>query len=185
MITKNDDDILDEFTTALYNLNDEEQNAFLEKLKNKIINHKDNDNSKDKTKKKSLAKKVDNICKSTESKSKTTNHNRLENYSMVCPYCGSKHFIKNGLNNKGEQRYICKSDLCGKSFISRTGHLNYNNQIDESIWNIFLKGFIRGLTNKALADDTGLNETTIHYLKHKIMNMVMEIARGYNLTGVL
>jgi hypothetical protein len=185
MITKNDDDILDEFTTALYNLNDEEQNAFLEKLKNKIINHKDNDNSKDKTKKKSLAKKVDNICKSTESKSKTTNHNRLENYSMVCPYCGSKHFIKNGLNNKGEQRYICKSDLCGKSFISRTGHLNYNNQIDESIWNIFLKGFIRGLTNKALADDTGLNETTIHYLKHKIMNMVMEMTRGYNLTGVV
>lgn len=57
MITKNDNDILDEFTAALYNLNDEEQNAFLEKLKEKIIKHKDNDNSKDKTKKKSLAKK--------------------------------------------------------------------------------------------------------------------------------
>lgn len=183
MITKEDNDLLDEFTDALYSFNDEDQDAFLEKLKEKIKNHK---NDKDKSikhskgKKKYLAKKLDIICKSEKTDSK-----QIKNSSRVCPYCGSKYFIKNGLNNKDEQRFICKNKSCGKSFINRTGHLNYNNQIDESLWRLFLKDFINGLTNVQIANNTGLNETTIHYLKHKIMNMVMRMTRGYNLTGIV
>lgn len=191
MITKKDNELLDEFTTALYNLNDEEQNDFIEKLKEKITNHKNNDKdkSKDSTKtktiKKSLAKKIGNICKSDNSKSTSSGSNQLKDSPRVCPYCGSKLFIKNGLNHKGEQRFICKDKLCGKSFINRTGHLNYNNQLTEDLWKVFLNGFIRGLTNEHLAKITGLNETTIHYLKHKVMNMVMQMTRGYNLTGIV
>lgn len=189
MITIKDNELLDEFTTALYNLNYEEQNDFLEKLKEKIINHKNNDKSKDSTKtkttKKSLAKKIEKICKSDNFKSTSLEVDKPKSTPRVCPYCGSKLVIKNGLNHKGEQRFICKDEMCGKSFINRTGHLNYNNQLTEDLWKVFLKGFIRGLTNKNLAKDTGLNETTIHYLKHKVMNMVMQMTRGYNLTGVV
>lgn len=194
MITKQENQILDEFATTLYNLNDEDQDIFINKLKEKIINHKNNGKPKKKpsinvkVKKKSLVKKLEDLSasKSLESKSLVIKDSTdTKDTSIICPYCGSKKIIKNGKNLDKEQRYICKNKLCGKSFISRTGHLNYNNQLNESSWRIFLTGFIDGLTNESLANSTGLNKTTIHYLKHKIMKMVMEMTRSYNLTGVV
>lgn len=46
----------------------------------------------------------------------TANHENIE--VSCCPECGSIHFVKNGHNLKGRQKYLCKD--CKKAFVSTT-----------------------------------------------------------------
>ena len=47
---------------------------------------------------------------------------RCWNASVVCPYCGKKHFVKSG-----DRRYICLS--CNKSFFVLVGTIFENTKL--------------------------------------------------------
>ncbi len=64
----------------------------------------------------------------------TSNHENMEVKS--CPECGSLHFVKNGHDPKGRQKYLCRD--CKTSFRSVSDTLFYRSKISYYDWTSFI-----------------------------------------------
>ena len=40
---------------------------------------------------------------------------------VLCPWCGGEVYARAGKNSAGHQRYRCKTDVCGRSFVVDPG----------------------------------------------------------------
>ncbi|MBQ6334853.1 MAG: hypothetical protein IJI46_07295 [Erysipelotrichaceae bacterium] len=72
----------------------------------------------------------------------TSNHENVEVKS--CHECGSLHFVKNGHDPKGRQKYLCRD--CKTSFRSVSDTLFYRSKISYHEWTSFIAAELNGLT---------------------------------------
>jgi transposase-like protein len=84
-----------------------------------------------------------------------------------CPYCQSKHIVKNG-KHKGNQRYLCK--VCNRNFIYSTGTalqgIKKRSQFEEYKSIMFNEGFV---PLKTMSSRLDISAQTAFDWRHKIL----------------
>lgn len=84
-----------------------------------------------------------------------------------CPYCQSKHFVKNG-KHKGNQRYLC--NVCNRNFIYSTGTalqgIKKRSQFKEYKSIMFNEGFV---PLKTMSSRLDISVQTAFDWRHKIL----------------
>lgn len=101
----------------------------------------------------------------------------------VCPYCGSLHIVKNGMN-KGKQRYFCKT--CKKNFVSTTNSIAKYSRFTQETWANYVDCMLSGLSVRKTAQICGIDYKTAFYWRHKIMGSLKEVLDGkLTLQGVI
>ena len=134
-------DIID---SIINNASDDEIEIIREKLNNHLINHIYDSNI----------------------------HEELSNNydSSFCPHCQSKHIIKYGKDNKGNQRYLCKE--CLKTFSSITGSLLSYTKKQPYQWFEYIQSLFNGDTLARSAAIVGISEQTSLVWRHKILSIL-------------
>lgn len=102
-------------------------------------------------------------------------HEELSNNydSSFCPHCQSKHIIKYGKDNKGNQRYLCKE--CSKTFSSITGSLLSYTKKQPYQWFEYIQSLFNGDTLARSADIAGISEPTSLVWRHKILSVLADL----------
>ena len=72
----------------------------------------------------------------------TGNYENIE--VKCCPVCGSVHFVKNGHDHKGKQKYLCKD--CKAVFLPDSGSLFSGSRISYNDWTSFIASELNILT---------------------------------------
>ncbi len=101
----------------------------------------------------------------------TPNHLNIE--VKCCPGCGSLHFVRNGHDLKGRQKYLCKD--CRKPFVSTTGSLFSRSRISYSEWTNFIAGELNGLTLEQQSVQISRSVKTCFCMRHKLYRAIGEI----------
>ena len=86
--------------------------------------------------------------------------------NLCCPRCGSVHFKKNGHDDDGKQRYMCKN--CKKSFSESTSSFFYHCRLPKEKWLNFIDYEITGMTLSEEAYYLDISKTTCFYMRHKL-----------------
>jgi transposase-like protein len=157
----------------LNNLNDNEKDLVLNDINSKLEPFKNDGTIKKKPKKKAAFR----MEKATI---------QLDKYSRVssCPLCGStdsKSIIKNGKDNKGHQRYFCKS--CNKTFNTTTNSITHCSKKSDKYWNILIGGILENKTYKAIADETDASISTVYTHALRVMEQVVNTSKSQLLEG--
>lgn len=84
----------------------------------------------------------------------------------VCPHCGSKYFIKHGHRN-GVQRYLCKNDICKKTFGATNETCLYSTHLPYETWIHFIACELLHLTLLETSQIIGVSKTGCFNLRHK------------------
>lgn len=85
-----------------------------------------------------------------------------------CPYCKSKEFIKYGMY-KGNQRYKCKDDLCGKTFTSEIyNQFRYSKKFKEKYQEYFVL-LNKGITLRECAEKLNISFVTAFFWRHRFL----------------
>jgi len=92
-----------------------------------------------------------------------------------CPYCGSHETKKNG-TYRGRQRYLCKNELCGKSFNERTGSLVSGTHHPDK-WLQYLQYMAESRKLHEIADALDIHITTACKWRRKILNTLREFEK--------
>ena len=100
----------------------------------------------------------------------TANHENIE--VSCCPECGSIHFVKNGHNLKGRQKYLCKD--CKKAFVSTTGSLFHRSRISYNDWTSFIAAELNGLTLEEESVQISRCISTCFSMRHKLYCAIEE-----------
>ena len=78
--------------------------------------------------------------------------------SVKCPYCGSEDVIKNGKDENGKQKYLCKNKKCTHSNFL----IDYDNQgCDPKIKEQILKMTVNGNGTRAISRILGISTNTV------------------------
>lgn len=91
----------------------------------------------------------------------------------ICPICGCLHTIKNGKDEHGHQRYLCKD--CNKTFTAKTGTLLHWTHLSVDQWKKFIDYEFAKLTLEDTTHFIGVSVTTCFYMRHKLYNAATEI----------
>jgi transposase-like protein len=77
---------------------------------------------------------------------------------VKCPYCGSENVIKNGKDENGKQKYLCKNKKCthGNFLIDYDNH-GCEPEVKEQI----LKLTVNGNGTRAIARALGISTNTV------------------------
>ena len=92
---------------------------------------------------------------------------------MKTPICGSDHFVKDGHDKKGRQKYLCKD--CGKWFVSTTGTIFSRSRISYNDWTSFMAAELNGLSLEAESVQISRCISTCFTMRHKLYKAVEEI----------
>ena len=111
----------------------------------------------------------------------TENYDNLVGEVTECPYCHSKHIVKNGFNPKKRQKYLCKK--CRGIFLPTTKTLFQHSKVGFADWMLFMAGELNGLTLEQQSVATGLTVTTCFSMRHKLYSAVSHIQEGVVLSG--
>lgn len=100
-----------------------------------------------------------------------------------CPYCQSKHIVKNG-KHKGNQRYLCK--VCNRNFIYSTGTalqgIKKRSQFEAYKSIMFKEGFV---PLKTMSSRLDISEQTAFDWRHKILcNLKSSVSNFVEITEV-
>jgi len=77
--------------------------------------------------------------------------------ALKCPFCGSEHVGKNGLNN-GKQRYLCKNTKCPqKTFYAEYTYNACKPEVKSSI----MKMTVNGNGTRAISRCLGISKDTV------------------------
>ena len=101
----------------------------------------------------------------------TPNHENME--VSCCPKCASLHFVKNGHDLKGKQKYLCKD--CKTSFRSVSDTLFYRSRISYHEWTSFIPAELNGLTLEEECVQISRSVTTCFHMRHKLYGAIKEI----------
>lgn len=98
---------------------------------------------------------------------------RIDSYKRPnCPYCNSSIIKKNGKSLKGEQRYICLNERCGKSFSSVTNSfLSGTKKLKDYLYEM-VEYTLDGISIRKIASKLSLPITTIWTWRTKIIMMI-------------
>lgn len=111
----------------------------------------------------------------------TTNNENLKRNIEECPYCGSKHFVKNGSNKNHKQKYRCKE--CGKTFSDTTKTMFYHTKSNYNTWKNFIGCEINGLSLAEEAIVIGKTKTTCYNMRHKLYKSIEKEITRTELSG--
>lgn len=111
----------------------------------------------------------------------TTNNENLEKNIEKCPYCCSRHIVKNGTNKKHRQKYICKE--CHKTFSDTTRTMFYHTKSNYFIWRDFIGCEIAGMTLAQEAIVIRRTKTTCYNMRHKLYKAIQEQVENVKLSG--
>ena len=91
-----------------------------------------------------------------------------------CPHCSSKNIIKYGKVN-GVQRYKCKNNSCGKTFIEQyNSPFRYSKKF-KYMWKEYYKLMEEGLTIRQCAAKLNINIITAFFWRHRILNSLISV----------
>lgn len=100
-----------------------------------------------------------------------------------CPYCGKSHYVKDGRDHKGQQRYKCKE--CGKSFKPRSMSIFTNAKLSIAEVYKLIGHFLDGISVRKTAALTGLNPTTVFFWRHKLDDLLLYMMGSQKLSGTI
>ena len=80
---------------------------------------------------------------------------------VFCAHCNSKIVVKNGRSSAGIQRYICRSEVCGKTFQLTHCYHAYEDGVKEKIVDMALNGSGIRDTARVLSVAVGTVITTL------------------------
>lgn len=112
---------------------------------------------------------------------KTTNNENLEKNIEKCPYCGSIHIVKNGINKKYRQKYICKE--CHKTFSDTTRTIFFHTKSNYYIWRDFIACEIAGMSLAKVSIVIRKSKTTCYHMRHKLYKAIQEQVENEKLNG--
>ena len=101
----------------------------------------------------------------------TSNHENIE--VKCCPHCGSVHFVRNGHDRKGKQKYLCRD--CKAVFLSTTGTVFSRSRISYSDWTSFIASELNCLTLEEESIQISRSKTTCFNMRHKLYKAISEI----------
>lgn len=92
----------------------------------------------------------------------------IDESDLVCPKCGSLHYVKNGCTRKGTQRYLCKD--CGCTFSSiDTGNILLYTKLPPETWMKFAECFVDGLSIEKTRLRIGVSHPTAWFMRIRTM----------------
>jgi transposase-like protein len=101
--------------------------------------------------------------------------------ALVCPKCGSIHFVKNGKTRQARQKYRCMD--CQKSFSDTTDSITHSTKKSYRVWARYIECMDDGLTLEKTAQLCGISKTTAFAWRHKIMDSMGDCERDEVLSG--
>ena len=127
-------------------------------------------------------KKVSEIILSMISgDSSTINGLMMEEREIVCPACGSTHWVRNGHSKTGIQHYICKD--CGKAFSSTTNTILQSTHMPFPVWKKYIECMVVGMSIRKTAEVCGLNKDTVFLWRHKILDAITKYLDQQKMEG--
>jgi len=109
----------------------------------------------------------------------------LDSYLHVseCPYCRSKHIVKNGRSKALTQRYFCKH--CGHSFTSTKGTIYFSSKKPLSTWRKFIESMFHELSLDAISTTAGIGTKTAHRWRKKVFKLLENYQDTVKFEGIL
>ena len=101
----------------------------------------------------------------------------------VCPHCGATHVVRNGKHPNGTQRYKCMD--CGKRFVGTTNSIAFGSRKDITVWENYIHCMLLGCSLSTTADFCGISVNTAFIWRHKILDVLKEIAEKETLDGIV
>lgn len=101
-----------------------------------------------------------------------------------CPHCHSTHFVKNGNVNK-KQRYLCRGENCGKSFMASTGTIFFSTKKNMDSLEKYLMCIFQFRSLRQCAKICKMNLKTAFIWRHKILDLLSQIMADLKLNGVV
>ena len=114
--------------------------------------------------------------------SSTENFLSKNRHFSVCPFCGSKHIVKNGHRN-GRQRFRCAD--CGKTFGMTHEDILFKTTKDIGIWTLYINCMIQKMTLRKSAATCGIHLATAFAWRHKILDALTNMMNEVKLDGVV
>lgn len=100
----------------------------------------------------------------------------------TCPYCGSKHFVKNGKHNNVQQ-YRCKE--CKKTFNWKKGTFLENSNLSLSTWLEYIIQFAQEKTIRECAKYSNISIPASFNCRHRLMNTIQNNNSPIDLEGIV
>lgn len=101
---------------------------------------------------------------------------------IICPFCGSKHTVKNGTVKK-HQRFICKD--CKKTFGYTENTIFKNTKINADTIIKYIRCFINKLSLKACAEECNISILTAFRWRHRILDSLRNMQDRVKLNGII
>lgn len=93
---------------------------------------------------------------------------------IACPHCGQTKVVRCGKKD-GKQRYKCKDNLCGRTFMRTTNTMFTHTRLNREQWLELLRGMVEGLSINKIADNIGMSGKCVWYNEKKVMSVLMEV----------
>ncbi len=111
----------------------------------------------------------------------TINDLMVKEREIVCPECGSTHYVRNGHSPTGIQHYKCKD--CGKAFSSTTNTILQSTHMPLSTWKKYIECMVVGMSIRKTAEVCELNKDTVFLWRHKILDAISKYLDNQKLEG--
>lgn len=97
----------------------------------------------------------------------------VENLEITqCPYCGSKHIVRNG-KKCGKQRFLCRG--CKQTFVTTTHTVMSMSHFPASVWKEVIAGTLHGDAIDYTAKNLGLSHPCVFGMRHKVLLALQDI----------
>ena len=114
---------------------------------------------------------------------KTGNYENLEGTIETCPYCGSKHIVKNGHDKRTKrQKYLCRD--CGEDFCATTKSFFHHSKAGYYTWITFIACEIVGLSLRDESQITGKSTTSCFNMRHKLYDALRDYQESQKQQGL-
>ena len=92
------------------------------------------------------------------------------NGGFVCPNCGSKNTVRNGVTKK-RQRYLCRD--CKKTFGDFNDTPMFRTKFPQK-WSKFAECMLKGYSLRRTADILGVSHVSLFYWRHKLLSALSQ-----------
>ncbi len=100
-----------------------------------------------------------------------------------CPYCHSKHIVKNGRSKALTQRYVCKH--CGHSFTSTKGTIFFSSKKPLCTWRRFVESMYHENSLESISTTVGIGTKTANRWRKKVFKLLENYQDTVEFEGIL
>lgn len=100
-----------------------------------------------------------------------------------CPKCGSELMSKHGKDDKGRQRYKCKS--CAATFTNTSFSVISNSIYDNATWLKYIELLIKRTSLRKSSKECGISLQTAFFWRHKILRAIQNDQDNRVLAGIV